>query len=400
MTREQKRGLKYYQDAVLEGVRAGFNDIFEDTDARLTEIMAYITDNNLSFKFAEDVDYVQELCPRTHVEYKYFQPRAMDTKGETGDSVVIQQYFEDFHKVGNLPQRRPAIAFRLDGYLFPALGNKRSRSNKKAQEEGYTPNGLFEIDLSSDYDDEETITAWSRFHGAAIAAISNRNLYDAPEPETTADMVHKVKNLYHATAGVDPTVDALKGEERVEWVQDWLLKNEDKYNGDAYKAWRSKVAREAFSDETSASVEMPDITEIQREWRQGYPRELFDPDNENSETTYLSVSTASEQVLERLLTLPFLRREEFTEARPDYALTLRVGAVKGQDKTNIASLKKAKEKIREFLVEWNSNPNKIHCGLPRVVRVLFVKQLMSGDAYEMWEWATDGSKTWIKVDLV
>jgi len=398
MTREQKRGLKYYKDAVLEGVRAGFNDIFEDTDARLTKIMAYIVDANLPFKFVEDVDYIQELCPRTHEEYEYFQGRADDTKDETGDSVVIQQYFQDFHKVGDLPQRRPAIAFRLD-YLFPALGNKRSRANKKAQEEGFTPNGLFEIDLSSDYDDPEVMAAWARFHGAAIAAISNRNLYDSPEPESTADMVHKVKNLYHATAGVDPTVAALKGAERVDWVLNWLVNNEDKYKGDAYKAWRSKVAREAFSDETSPSVEMPDITEIQLQWKEGCPRELFDPDNENSEITYLSVSTASEQVLERLLTLPFLRRDEFTEARPDYALALRVGAVKGQDKTNIASLKKAKEKIREFLVEWNSNSNKIHCGLPRVVRILFVKQLMSGDAYEMWEWATDGSKTWIKVDL-
>ena len=393
----KKKGINYYQEQVQAAVRSGFNDISSDTDRRQVKIYEYILDNNLPFEFVEKVDYVKELATRTHTSYRFFQPRATDTQDSSGTSQIVNAYFDDFYVTGEKPQKRVAIAFRLEGFLFPALGNKRSRANQKGQEAGYEPNGMFIIDITKDCPDAEEAKKYIHQHGTNIAGMSNRNLDDDPEPETSEDLILKLKNTFDAIAAIDPSMMDWSTEEKVDWANIWISKNEERYSGNTYKSARSKWARAAFSDEIAQALEEPSLADIQKVWKSCWSREVFDPTNKESEVNYVYEKSGRDQTLERILSLEFHKRTIFTQARTDYALAIRAGHPSGADKTNKKNVEKEKKKILDHLQAWNSNENKIHCGMPRVVRVLLVKQLADGDEAAAYEWSTDGSKAWIKV---
>lgn len=399
-----KLGLIHYKDECSKAVREGYNHPMHDTDTRYGEAMGWIIDQNIPFEFWDNVPWNDIVTPtmastRKDDMYRFCQPRGTGTTGGTDASALkTDQMFESIVKTGREKLKRLPILVEFDGLLWPVFGHKRSTVFKRGKEEGYTDlPGAFRIDLSARYEGEELVN-WVRRVMSKLSGFSNKNLNDQTEEEAPGDLERKLINEFDAERGFAPEMNSWSEEKKVEWGIQFLLNNEETMVGDTrgVKALRSKVARAAFSSQTSTILEFPADDELTDIWQKAWPHEDFNIGCDDCETTYIKDSNGSGQSLTRAITHKWFQREDFSQARDDIAVMMKVGS---KNSTNIDSVKKAKSDALAFLTEWNTNKNYKGAGMPRVMRVCMVQQLVSGDKTRYYEWRTDGSNEFVEIEI-
>ena len=403
--RNDKFGLNHYTNECEKAVREGYNNPMKDTDPRYVHALEWIIDQNIPFEFINDVAWgdivtAAMAAGRTDDIWRYCQPRGTGTNGGTDSSVLkTEQMFENIVETGREKLKRLPILVRYADLLWPVFGHKRSNVFKRGAKEGYSDlPGAFVIDLSTQYQDQELVN-WVRRVMSRLSGFSNKNLNDQTEEETNGDLERKLINEFDALRGLNPAMNSWSEEKKVEWGIEFLQKTEETMVGDSrgIKSLRSKIARAAFSSQTSTILEFPADDELTDVWQKAFPNEEFNIGCDDCETTYIKDSSGSEQSLTRAISLKWHSRDDFSQARHDVAIMMKVGS---KTSTNINSVKKSKSDALAFLTKWNTNKNYKGAGMPRVIRVCMVQQLVSGDKTRYYEWRTDGSNAFVEINPV
>lgn len=398
-----KVGYEHYTSECEKAVREGYNNPMTDTDVRYNEAMNMIIDQNIPFEFLKcvpwnDIVTAEMAADRPDDMYRFCQPRGTGTTGATDTSALKkEQMFENIVKTGREKLGRLPILMKYDGLLWPVFGHKRSAVFKKGKEEGYNDlPGAFVIDLSAQYEGPDLIN-WVRTVMSKLSGVSNKNLNDQTEEESNGDLQRKLINEFDAQCGHDPKIRGWSEDEKVKWGIEFLQNTEETMVGDSsgIKSVRSRISRAAFSSQTSTTLEFPPDDELTDIWQKGWSSEKFNLGCDDCETTYIKDATASEQSLVRSISLGWHSRTNFSEARNDTAVIMKV---KNKNATNIDGVKKAKSKALTFLTKWNTNKNYKGAGMPRVIRVCMVRQLVSGDKTRYYEWLTDGTDEFVEID--
>lgn len=365
-----------YYEAIRERIcKLGYNDPKRDTDHRQRQVWEYIEKNQISIDIYKDYDFTGNLAPREDPLYENFQ-----TRENCEDGRRVDYLYNEFY-VRCAPQKRIIMGWWL-GNFFPSLGNKRARAHLKGQKEQNRSESLGHVlVLGKNLSDED-----KKWHGFNIAEISNHDDGDSPEPESTADIVSQLCVMRQLVESRDSNLIHQSEEEKIEWGKKWIKDTKPMYRGDEMSSVRGDIVLRAFGEDRKDSIPMPENSEISSAWVSFYRDEPFDEENKDADVTMMVVKGHDPQTIRIRITESWFKREKHSEARESMWLVIRCG--KGRKNvTSLKSLKKARNACLDFLTTWNQNENLCDSGMPKIERVMFVKQLKgASDEAEMHVW--------------
>ena len=345
---------------------SGYNNPATDSDIRQKEIWEYIIKNNLPVRIVHGYDFTN-MAPQDNEYYKYFQARRGSENKE-----VVDQYFKEFYE-DNEPMKRIPMGFEIDGELYCGVGNHRSRAHKKGIENGYESKGSILI-IGDNLTSDQKLK-----HGLAIATLSNRKNNDITQGEDEDDIKHQCRMTWDLECQHDPAKTAWIEEEKIKWARTWIEKN--KYGIDTARI--SRMANEIFSSDRGQTIPMPETSEIAKNWKRFWPRQIWDPDNQK--TIIQKSIQGHDQRFKSMVLHLFEVRPNFTPKRDEMWAAIRIGRTFGADISSLSSLLKERLSFLSFLEKYNTNANYEGAGFPALKQILFVKQTDHSD-YEAYPW--------------
>jgi hypothetical protein len=377
--RKSRQRADYYASKVDRLTCLGYNNPAKDTDLRQRKIWEYIIEHDLTVAIHPEYDFKSNLAGHDSPRYEKTQ-----TRENCEDDDRVEWLYNEIY-TRSQRQKRVVMGWTFDddGKMYPSSGNKRSRCHVMGQIRGNLSKsiGAF-LEIGGELTDAQK--EWHAFH---ISELSNHDDGEAPEPESGADIVSQLA-VAHDLYVQNGIIDAdMSPEKNVEWASQWILEHKPTYIGDNMKSTRTDMAKKAFSPDRSDPIPLPDNNRINHQWLGFFPGEAFDPTNQEVDVQMLTIKGHHKQTWRLRVTDRWFAREEFTHAREDYWLVVRCG--EGQkDVTSLSSLEKMRETCLAAMTAWNKSENYKKAGMPRIERVMFVKQLKgSTDKYIAYQWS-------------
>lgn len=390
----------YYAKIESELHLAGYEKPGSSEDPRYRLIWEYVIEHQISARVVEDFDYKTGLHPRTHRYYPVAQLRTTDTSGdETKSSTKVKGFLEKFYEGADdylEPQYRVSIGWPFESAHLFSVGNTRVRSHEAAAKKEYSTAAFPPLILGEELEEDEILD-----HIFNISELSNRDTGEEPQLETMDDIVNQL-NVWRTLRIKGGDIDATTPKSDLkDFAEKFINERKTAYRGDHMKGIRTKIINAwVGGEERPGAIAPPDTDTIAEQWSNHYGENYkWDPDNDKSEIWQPELTNAETQPLEGMMWRRFRHGEGVSDFREEVHLTLTVGGRKGPTVYTADTVVKGRTHCLEVMVAWNTNERLIKAGFAKVMRIMFVKQLNScADDYEVWEWATDGSEQFFKVE--